>query len=60
MTEEKLQGAIDLINDITGSTYQLEKDSRSYSLILDDIQIADWNLEDLYQLLVADWKSLLN
>lgn len=62
MTEEKLQGAIDMINEISGSSYQLEQmDNWSWSLVVDWWNvIADWNLEQLWDILLSEARNLLN
>ena len=62
MTEEKLQGAIDLINEVSGTSFQLERnDSWSWSLIADWWNvIADWDLEQIWRILVLEAKDLFN
>lgn len=62
MTEEKLQGAIDLINEISGTSFQLERsDSWNWSLITDWWSvIADWDLEQIWRILVLEAKDLFN
>lgn len=62
MTEERLQGAIDLYNALSESQLQLEQnDSWSWSLIADWWNvIADWNLEQIYDVVITEARELLD
>ena len=60
MTEERLQGAIDLANDLYGCFQLEQRDSWNYVLVADWWNvIADWNLEQIYDVLVSELKNLL-
>lgn len=57
ITEERLQGAIKLANEVTGTTFQLWYDEWIYKLIQDWEVIADWWIEQLYNVLVETVKQ---
>ena len=60
ITEERLQGAIKLANEITGATFQLWYDEWIYKLIQDWEVIADWSrIEPLYNVLVESVKQYM-
>lgn len=61
MTEERLQGAIDLFNEISESPLQLERnDSWGWRLIATWWSvIADWDLEQIWSVLVLEIRDLL-
>lgn len=57
ITEERLQGAIELANAITGTTFRLWYDEWFYKLFVDWEVIADWWIEQLYNVLVEEVKQ---
>lgn len=60
MTEEKLQGAIDLINELAGTSLELERNDWNWILKEDETAIADGNLENLWDIVLSEAKDLLN
>ena len=61
MTEERLQWAIDLYNELSGSELQLVRNDWNWSLIADWWSvIADGDLEHIYRVLLLEARDLLN
>lgn len=58
ITEERLQGAIKLANEVTGTTFKLWYDEWIYKLIQEGEVIAEWSrIEPLYNVLVEAVKQ---